>query len=68
LTIFTEFNIIINHILIKTHFFPYEEESLLPMFPGPYLNFLAANYLLSPLELYTGDRVIDSSLSLSFCS
>lgn len=55
LTIFSELNIIINHILI-THFFQFEEP-LFPTFLGPYLHFLDANYLLSPPGLHTGEMI-----------
>lgn len=45
-----------------------KEKPLSLTFPGPYLNLLAANYLLSPLGLHTGDMFIDSLISFFFFS
>lgn len=45
-----------------------KEEPLSLTFPGPYLNLLAANSLLSPLGLHAGDMFIDSRVSFFFFS
>ena len=45
-----------------------KEKPLSLTFPGPYLNLLAANSLLSLLGLHIGDMFIDSLISFFFFS